>query len=314
MRYKKTPVPGKAAFPIILGSTAFGMDELLDKSFEHMDAYRSFGGNWIDTARVYGRMLGDSERAIGAWLRERKCRDEIIIGTKGGHPPFENMHSGRLDRENLRFDMEESLSNLGVSGVDVYYLHRDDVSRPVGDILETLNGFVEEGKTKILGASNWTAARIREANDYARAHGLHGFEANQPMWSLAKCIKEYDDTLVQMDSELWEMHRQENLMCTPFSSQAKGYFMKLANGTLSPKAAERYDGDENRAIYARLCALSEETGLSIASLQLAYLTCQEFPVFPIVGASSAAQIYELRAAAEAILTPAQVTGIRRMDA
>lgn len=314
IRYKEIPVPGKKAFPIVLGSTAFGMEELLEKTFEYLEEYCALGGNWIDTARVYGRVLGDSERAIGEWLREKKCRDRMILGTKGGHPPFEDMHAGRLDRESLRFDIEASLENLGVSGMDVYYLHRDDVSRPVGDILETLNAFVEEGKTTIFGASNWTAARIAEANAYARAHGMRGFEANQPMWSLAKCIHEYDDTLVQMDSELWRLHCRENLLCTPFSSQAKGYFMKLADGTLSPKAAARYDGEENRGIYARLCALSEETGYTIGSLQLAYLTCQKFPVFPIVGVSSAAQIRELRAAAEAILSSEQIEWIRRMDA
>lgn len=119
------------------------------------------------------------EKAIGEWLRARGCRDQIILATKGAHPPFQDMHAGRLDRASIQSDLAASLEALGVENVDVYYLHRDDESRPVGEILETLNGFVEEGRVKLLGASNWKTARLREANAYAAAHGLKGF-ARQP--------------------------------------------------------------------------------------------------------------------------------------
>ena len=178
---------------------------------------------------------------IGEWLRARGCRDQIILATKGAHPPFQDMHAGRLDRASIQSDLAASLEALGVENVDVYYLHRDDESRPVGEILETLNGFVEEGRVKLLGASNWKTARLREANAYAAAHGLKGFAANQPKWSLARCLLETDDTLVQMDGEMARWHRETGAVCTPYTSQAKGYFMKLQAGTLSEKARERYD-------------------------------------------------------------------------
>lgn len=223
------------------------------------------------------------------------------------------MHAGRLDRASIRSDLAASLEALGVENVDVYYLHRDDESRPVGEILETLNGFVEEGRVKLLGASNWKTARLREANAYAAAHGLKGFAANQPKWSLARCLLETDDTLVQMDGEMARWHRETGAVCTPYTSQAKGYFMKLQAGTLSEKARERYDAPENRAIYEKLLALSQQTGHSIGALQLAYLTSQMFPTLPIVGVSSLEQVRALEEAGNVALTQAQIDGLRTME-
>lgn len=310
MKYRSIPGLSLRPSAIIMGSTDFGTADRLERTFAMLDAYRNLGGNWIDTARVYGDPPGDTEKAIGEWLRARKCRDSIILGTKGAHPPLTDMHHSRLDRANIQSDLAESLEALGVDRVDVYYLHRDDESRPVGDILETLNAFVEDGRVKLLGASNWSAARLCEANAFAAAHGMTGFSVNQPKWSLARCLVETDDTLVQMDAAMIDWHRKTGLVCTPYTSQAKGYFMKLKNGTLSEKARERYDAPENRAIYKKLCALSEQTGHSIGALQLAYLTSQPFPTLPIVGASTLEQVRALEEAGSISLSQAQLDELR----
>ena len=313
MLYRTIPGLARKASDIILGSGGLGTGEQLEYTFATLDAYLAIGGNWIDAARIYGNPPGDVEKAIGEWLRARGCRDQIILATKGAHPPLQDMHAGRLDRASIRSDLAASLEALGVENVDVYYLHRDDESRPVGEILETLNGFVEEGRVKLLGASNWKTARLREANAYAAAHGLKGFAANQPKWSLARCLLETDDTLVQMDGEMARWHRETGAVCTPYTSQAKGYFMKLQAGTLSEKARERYDAPENRAIYEKLLALSQQTGHSIGALQLAYLTSQMFPTLPIVGVSSLEQVRALEEAGNVALTQAQIDGLRTME-
>lgn len=313
MLYRTIPGLARKASAIILGSGGLGTGEQLEYTFATLDAYLAIGGNWIDAARIYGNSPGDVEKAIGEWLRARGCRDQIILATKGAHPPLQDMHAGRLDRASIRSDLAASLEALGVENVDVYYLHRDDESRPVGEILETLNGFVEEGRVKLLGASNWKTARLREANAYAAAHGLKGFAANQPKWSLARCLLETDDTLVQMDGEMARWHRETGAVCTPYTSQAKGYFMKLQAGTLSEKARERYDAPENRAIYEKLLALSQQTGHSIGALQLAYLTSQPFPTLPIVGVSSLEQVRALEEAGNVALTQAQIDGLRTME-
>ena len=68
------------------------------------------GINFIDTARIYGDFArgiqGGSEQVIGRWMQDRRCREKIVLGTKGGHPDPKTMHTGRLDRESVLSDMQ----------------------------------------------------------------------------------------------------------------------------------------------------------------------------------------------------------------
>ena len=315
MRYRE--FAGKKTAVIVLGSVPFGVSIPEAQAFEFMDAYYEMGGNFIDTARVYGDFAHDipgvAEEVIGKWMAARHNRAEITLGTKGGHPRLQSMHTGRLDRASLESDIQDSLEALQTDYIDAYWLHRDDLSRPVGDILETLNRFVADGKARLLGVSNWTAARIAEANAYAAAHGMVGFGANQPQFSLARQMIVEDDTLVQMDAATHAFHVRTGLPCVCFSSQAKGFFTKLnleGEAVLSDKARRRFQSPENMAIYDRLCALSRETGHSVNALALAYLTCQPFDTYPIAGASRIEQVLALREAGDVVLTPEQVEGLR----
>jgi len=317
MRYRD--FAGRRASVIVMGSTGIGFEFSQRQTNEFLDAYTALGGNFIDTARVYGDFAagvgGIAEQAIGNWIAARKNRADILISTKGGHPPLTDMRCGRLDRESLTYDINKSLAALDTDYVDIYYLHRDDESRPVGDILETLNGFIEEGKTRTIGTSNWSAKRIREANEYAAQHGMKGFYANQPQYSLARQILSDDETLVQMDGEMHAFHEETGMICMPFSSQAKGFFSKLdAQGEegLSDKARRRFLCDENMDTFARLKKLSAETGYSVGALSLAYLTCQKFDIYPIVGVSKMWQVEALREAGDAVITVEQALSLRKL--
>lgn len=315
MRYRD--FLGRKTSVLCLGTVGLGFDFSQKQSNEILDAYVELGGNFLDTARVYGDFAGGvcgiSERAVGNWLAARRNREQIIVGTKGGHPELSAMNVGRLDRENLSDDIRRSLDDLMVDQVDIYWLHRDDVSRPVGEILETLNGFLQAGYTRFIGVSNWTTARIREANAYAAAHGMTGFCANQPQFSLARQEVMTDPTLYQMDREMYEFHVETGMPCVPFSSQAKGFFIKLHDGAeISDGAKRRFDSPGNRAIYARLLALSEETGYSVGALSLAYLTCNRFDIFPIVGVSRLSQVEFLREAGDARISLEQAVSLREV--
>ena len=308
---------GRETSVIALGTMDFGGKIGEGQAREFMDAYVEIGGNFIDTARIYGdfarEIQGGSEQVIGRWLEDRRCREKIVLGTKGGHPDVHSMHTGRLSRSEILDDMRRSLDNLRTDCVDIYWLHRDDVSRPVGEILETLNGFLQAGYTRFIGVSNWTAVRIREANAYAAAHGMTGFCANQPQFSLARQEVMTDPTLYQMDREMYEFHVETGMPCVPFSSQAKGFFIKLHDGAeISDGAKRRFDSPGNRAIYARLLALSEETGYSVGALSLAYLTCNRFDIFPIVGVSRLSQVESLREAGDARISLEQAVSLREV--
>ena len=317
MRYRQWGE--KQVAVIALGSSEFGGACPAEAAIELLEAYRNIGGNFIDTARVYGdfagKRLGESEKVIGRWLQQRGDREAVFLSTKGGHPDMDHMEVGRLSRAEVTDDLKHSLDNLRTDYVDIFWLHRDDVSRNVGDIMETLNALVEAGMTKRIGVSNWSPARIRAANDYAREHGLRPLDANQPQFSLARQMVVEDSTLYQMDAETYALHLETGMALIPFSSQAKGFFSKLfeqGEAGLSPKARRRFFYPENLAVYDRVLKVREETGLSVGAIALAYLTCQPFPTFPLAGASRVSQVEALAEAGDAVITPAQRDFLRQM--
>lgn len=309
MRYREWG--GKRVSVLALGSSDFGGKIPEGLAVEFMDAYCELGGNFIDTARLYGDFesgrQGESEKVIGRWL-ERRDRDGVFLSTKGAHPDLEHMDRRRCGRADILYDIRRSLENLKTDCVDIYWLHRDEPDRPVGDILETLNLLVEEGMTRMVGVSNWTAARIAEANAWAAGHGLRPLDADQPQFSLARQMVVEDPTLVSVDAELWRLHAGTGLPLAAFSSQGKGFFTKLhdlgADG-LPEKARRRFLYPENLATYERVLKVGEETGLSPGAVALAWLTAQPFPVYPICGASRVEQVLALAEAGDAVLTGAQ---------
>ena len=304
---------GRDVSVIGLGSGEFGGACPEGKAREFLDAFSEMGGNLIDTAHVYGDFKtprnGESERVIGRWMADRHCRDRVFLSTKGGHPPLSDMKHSRLSREEIRADWAESLEALQTDRVDIYWLHRDDENRPVGEIMETLQELIEDGSVALLGASNWSARRIREANAYAAGHGLTPFAANQPQFSLAKSVFQQDRTLQSMwDEGMWKMHREWNFPCFCFSSQAHGFFTKLdalGEENLPENVKRKFLSPENLAIYQRIKNVQAETGLPVGAVALAFLTCQPFPCFALAGASSLEQVTALREAGDAVLTLAQ---------
>ncbi len=191
---------------ICLGALPFGVTLSEDLSFTLMDRFLAEGGNFIDTALVYGEWLPDgkgrSERTVGKWVKQRRTRDRVIIGTKGAHPRLSSMDVPRLARDEIVADLDESLGNLQTDYIDLYWLHRDDPRRPVAEILHTLNEQGERGKIRYFGCSNWRLDRIQAAQDYAAEHGIRGFAGNQLMWSLAvpNHAALFDPAMVTMDA------------------------------------------------------------------------------------------------------------------
>jgi aryl-alcohol dehydrogenase-like predicted oxidoreductase len=317
MLYRDWPSLGRKVSAFALGTVDFGTKMPEEISFEVMDAYQKMGGNVLDSARIYGdfdnHIQGTSEKTVGKWIASRKAREQMIVSTKGAHPPWDDMTKHRLDKESIVSDMDESLEALGLDSVDLYFLHRDEAKRPVGDILETLNGLVEAGKAKLLGASNWSASRIEEANAYAAAHGLKGFSVNQPQWSLAFQHHVSDRTLIQMDRGMYEMHRRTKLPCMPYSSQAKGFFTKLfeMGEEKLPEALKRdFVSAGNFRRYEAVLKVREATGLPVGAISLAFLTGQpDFLTLPIAGVSKLSQVDALREASGAVLPPDQMRSL-----
>jgi len=312
MRYRN--IPGTTLNPsaLCLGTAHFGSSIDEKDCFELLDTFINEGGNFIDTAHVYGNWApgcnGASEKVIGRWLAARRNRDRIIIATKGAHPELSTMHIPRLSRQEIMADLDESLQYLQTDYIDLYWLHRDDPSRPVDDILQTLNEQVKAGKIRYFGCSNWTVPRISEAMEYAKHHRLKGFIADQMMWSLAVPNVDViqDKTLVPMDDKIMELHRNTHLAAIPYSSQAQGFFTKLVDakgdiGRLKEDVRNLYYNDTNISRLQKVQRLAEDLNRTVTEIALAYLISQPFVTVPIIGCRTVSQLTQSLKAGDLLL-------------
>ncbi|WP_438479625.1 aldo/keto reductase [Oleiharenicola lentus] len=308
---------GTPASRLCLGTAPFGTRIDERDSFALLNRYVETGGNFLDTARIYSDwVVGEkrrSERILGDWLHARKNRDRLVIATKGAHPFMESLGVPRSSAAEIRDDLEGSLRTLRVDVVDFYWLHRDDPRQPVDHFIDLLNTFVREGKIRAFGASNWSTARIRAANAYATSRGLHGFSANQPLWCLGSDTAQppKDPTLVRCDAVMREFHRETQLPVIPYTSQANGFFSKLIATGRAPKASELIDFDTpaNHAIARVVAKIATTRGIAPSAVVLAYLWSHRFPVHPIIGCRTLAQLDESIAALPVQLTNEELAAL-----
>lgn len=300
---------GLQVSPLALGSGGFGKTIPKSLAFEMMDAFRAAGGNLIDTAHVYANWLpgerSSSEKCIGAYLRARSLGDDVIVATKGAHPDDGVPH--RVRRGDILRDLEESREYLGLGKLPIYFLHRDDPSVPIGEILDTLNDAAAQGKIGVFGASNWSLARIREAADYAHRTGQRAFALIEPMFSYAtvNAANLSDQTLVPYDREQAAYAREQGLGVMAYTSQARGFYTKLAAlgvDGLPEGLSKDYVNPVNLARMDRLRRVAAELGAPVGQVALAWMMAQPVCTVPIVGPRSLGQLTDSLGAAELTLT------------
>lgn len=300
---------------LCFGGATVTSEEDPDYCYQLLDTYLELGGNFIDTANIYGKWLSrgenTSERNLGQWFKHRGNRNEIILATKGGHPDLNTMNTPRLSKEEVERDLAESMESLQTSYIDLYFLHRDDENLSVAYILDYLNGLVDKGKIRYFGCSNWSARRINEAKEYAERQGLQGFTANQMMWSLAVPNPEAieDPLITVMDEATKMLHLESGLAATPYSSQANGFFDKLNKEGpefLNEKVKKLYLNEENMTRFARAKKLAADLSVTINEVSLSYLISQPFQTFPIIGSRTIEQLTNSMSAGNLLLSEEQL--------
>lgn len=285
-------------FRFSIGTAAYGTGISKEISFSILDAYKEIGGNFIDTAAVYG--FGESEKVIGEWMKKSANRQNLFVATKGAHPSLPDWKS-RLSEDDIRSDIEDSLSFLQTDYIDLYFLHRDDLSLPVEEIMPVLDKLVKEGKTRFIGASNWSAERINEANEFAEKNGLSQFSASQILWNGAVINKDgmdkIDPTRAIMDEKEHFLYAENKIPVMAYTSQAKGLFDHIkANGYdgISGYYKDVYVNDGTKKRAEKIFAVSEKTGLSPTVISLAYLIYdKEVKAYPVIGTSKPERFGEI---------------------
>ena len=259
-------------------------------TFSLLDSIMEMGCYAFDTAHAYGD--GASEQVIGNWIQARDNRSEVIVIDKGAHPAEGR---SRVDPENIKQDLQESLHRLKSDYIDLFLLHRDDPAVPVGPVMEVLNDLKNEGKILLFGASNWTWERLQEAGEYAQKNGLSAFSVASSQYSLAvQYDNPYPGTLsinsTSDDSER-QWYKQTQYPLLAWSSLARGFFSGKFNrdnlaAFTDPQSLismRCYAGEDNFIRLNRARQLAEEKAATVPQIALAYIFQQPLNVFAITG-------------------------------
>jgi aryl-alcohol dehydrogenase-like predicted oxidoreductase len=227
------------------------------------------------------------------------------ISTKGGYPTADAPDVIRISESEIKYDLKKSLAAIGVETIDFYWLHRDDEKIPAGEIIEMMNALVKEGKIKAFGASNWTTARIAKAQEYAKEHNIRSFSASQIRFNPAYNVTEREG-LVGMDKKEFAYYKENSMPVVAYSSQAKGFFSKLAtqgDSGLSEKAKLRYMCDLNIKKAEVIKELACKHCCSVAAIICgAFCSFKQPEVFPVIGGRNLAQIADSLTGADIVIT------------
>jgi aryl-alcohol dehydrogenase-like predicted oxidoreductase len=236
--------------------------------------------------------------------------------TKAGHPVFDGSWRVRLSPSELREDLEGSLETLRTDCIDLWFLHRDDERIPVEQIIDSCDVFVRDGRVKALGAANWTARRIRKANEYASRAGKAGFAATQLFWNLgSRHYRGLEPTLQSMDDDAEQLHEAANLVAMPYSSQAAGFFSNWLEGddVMRLKAEQSgYATKSNFQIAKVAGEIAQRNGVPVGAVVLAFLRAHSFRVVPIIGCGTPAHLAASIEALDFVLSDTDWTRLREL--
>ena len=271
-----------------------------DASRATLERALELGVTLYDTADAYG--AGENERFLSPFFKAH--RDEVVIATKFAlsiPPDDPTRRVIRNDAPYIREAVEASLRRLDVDVIDLYYMHRRDVSVPIEDTVGVMAELVREGKVKQLGLSEVTAAELRAA------HGVHPIAAVQSEWSLFSR---------DIEAQVVPAARELGVTLVPYSPLGRGFL----TGSFADAAKDLTDGDfrrrqpryqganaaANAALLEPIREVAEAHFVTPAQIALAWVQQRSrvhgLPVVPIPGTCRPGRVEENTAATAVELT------------
>ncbi len=292
------------ASKLFLGSADFLRPDNMDAVAEMFETYIAHGGNIIDTAEHYRH----AELAIGEWFKVSGNRKRLQVLTKGCHPKREARDVKRVNAECIREDVLQSLEKLNTDYVELYALHRDDPTVPVGEILEALAEQIEKGYIQAIGVSNWELPRIIEAQEYAQKHGLYPLSFTSPNLSLAVPMIPRWPGCVSADKDMVDWHLQHDLALVSWSSQAGGFFSGrfTPEHCPDPEIKACFYNEDNWLRYERAKDLAVKKGCSPIQIALAWVLHKGDNIAAIIGPEKVSELESSLEAANIQLSSAEV--------
>ena len=274
MKYGRIPGIEKNVSRLIMGADN---QRTIAHASVMFDDFIECGGNAFDVAWCY--RAGHAETVLGQWVKNRNIREQIVILGKGAHTPECNPKA-------LTRQLNESLERLQTNYLDIYMLHRDNPEIPVGEFVDVLNEHKRAGRMSVFGGSNWSIERVEAANTYAQSHGLTGFSAVSNNFSLARMVKPvWGGCIAASDPKSRAWFTKTQMVLMPWSSQARGFFTDRAHpqDRSDTELADCWYSDDNFRRKERVNELARKRNVLPINIALAYVLCQPFPSFPLIG-------------------------------
>jgi aryl-alcohol dehydrogenase-like predicted oxidoreductase len=309
MEYRTLGSSGCAVSSLCLGTMTFGAETDEPGSQQQLDRFIEAGGNFVDTADVYAG--GRSEEIIGRWFADRPAdvTEPVVLATKGrfgsGSPNADGLSARHLTRA-----LDASLRRLGLDSVDLYQVHAYDALTPVEETLRTLDRFIQAGKIRYYGLSNFTGWQLTKAVHLARALNVAEPVTLQPQYSLLSREIEWEIVPACLDAGLGLL---------PWSPLGGGWLSGKYRRDQRPAGATRLGDDPNRGMEAydrrgteqtwnvidEVQKIAENHGVSMAEVALAWVTARPAVTSTILGARTLEQLEANLGAAGLELTAAE---------
>lgn len=317
MKYTTLPNSDIKVSKICLGTMTWGNQNIEAEGHEQMDYALEKGVNFFDTAELYSvpatpETYGATEKIIGSWFQKTGNRDKVVLASKiaGGGDYTAHIRKNGFSKNGLTEALEGSLRRLQTDYIDLYQLHWPD--RGVNcfglrdypyktatkeaenylEILETLSGFVKEGKIKKVGLSNETPWGTMQYLQTAKQHNLPRMATIQNSYSLIHRAYEYG---------MSEVSLREDIGLLVYSPLAQGVLSGKylhgkkpagARGTLFPRFTARYMSEGSLKAVEEYQKIAHKHGLTLTQMSLAFINQLPFVTSNIIGATSLTQLKE----------------------
>ena len=316
MLYNTIPHTEIKVSKICLGTMTWGNQNTEKEAFEQLDFSVDSGVNFIDTAELYpvpaeAKTSGRTSEIIGKWLTNKKNRDKLVIATKIAGPGDYTKHirTGGFSSASIKDAIHKSLKRLQTDYIDLYQLHwperstnffgirdykhnyKEKWNDNFNEILNSLDGFVKEGKIRNIGISNersWGAMRyIEESN-----------KCNLPR--VVTIQNPYSLLNRPFEGDLAEISIREGIGLLAYSPLGFGVLTgKYINGTASDNSRlklfprfSRYSSPEATKATKAYLKIAIENNLSLTQMSLAFVNHQPFVTSNIIGATNLKQLAE----------------------
>jgi aryl-alcohol dehydrogenase-like predicted oxidoreductase len=303
--------------PLALGTMQFGWTLSDVESMELLDAYVAAGGNFIDTADMYGPNqnwrsyerckphLGVSEDVIGRWMADRGNRDSLVVGTKVRAPMWDGPDGEGLSRKHIERAVEDSLRRLRTDVIDLYQAHWPDDVNPIEETFATFADLIKAGKVRYVGVSNYAAlGQLDAVIDLSKSGIGPRLASEQPRYNLLN-RSEYE-------GHLREVAQKEHLGVICYSPLASGFLTGKYSRDSSPEGMRKryvgqYMNETGWALIDELDRVAIRHHVPKAPVALAWILAQPGITAAIAGANSTGQLHEWLAAGDLQLQPEEVS-------